>query len=498
MKKFMFWLSASIVLLLVFSGCSNVFLTGDTSTGNPESVSRVVTSSEYYDSGDTMLKTETGVLDSGSKYTIFFPPGWQQLPDNQKKLMIYSHGYVTKDMDFSETDEYSLINDAKDAFLVQNFAVAFADYVDTGWAVKDGSLQTIHLRNYIVDTFGKPGRIYLTGVSEGALIAVKLAEQKPDLFNGVLAVAGPIGGAGLEFKCILDVRLAFDHFYKKVLTTAALQGDEPSKLLAAALGYDLTGSESTAGIVDQRWIRRFFPWHHHNTNTTIKVIDVHPELLAPSYRKSTAFFTAIAPLLGELFMQDTDKALEFASVGVNAKPLFPIINWLKNPSFIPEFVFTVSTALWYNIYGTGDLLVKTGGKMPLGTDGDVYTYLKFKNGFPRLFPVVFNVERFSANRTAANYLEQWYQPVGGLTIPVVTLHFTRDPAVPFIHELVYAHTEGFPSTMLTQIPKAGFGHGTELTFLSDMTPVFHTDETLGYISNAFSLLVLKVEALSTP
>jgi len=70
------------------------------------------------------------------------------------------------------------------------------------------------------------------------------------------------------------------------------------------------------------------------------------------------------------------------------------------------------------------------------------------------------VGRFSASPDATNYLEHYYQPDGNLTLPVLTLHTTRDPAVPFAHEAVYAGIVAGrgKSDLLVQRSFDRFGH----------------------------------------
>ena len=40
------------------------------------------------------------------------------------------------------------------------------------------------------------------------------------------------------------------------------------------------------------------------------------------------------------------------------------------------------------------------------------------------------VQRFDAHQAALNYYERNYTPTGRIGIPVLTLHTTRDPAIP--------------------------------------------------------------------
>jgi len=205
---------------------------------------------------------------------------------------------------------------------------------------------------------------------------------------------------------------------------------EAAANLALALGYDPAGTSDSSAV------------------------DVHPDLVNhPEYLYSALFITDMAPLIAGLLVSDPVKAVKMASAAVDDVPLFPVEYMGTNPAFIPEFATTIATALWYNIYGTGDLFIKTHGAMPLDNTECVYEYYPYGSGND------FEVERFTARPSAEKYLEHWYKPDGELTIPVVTLHITRDPAVPFRHETAYASASGIPSAFLTQIPIEGFGHG---------------------------------------
>lgn len=474
MKTFKILFSATVVLLLVFTGCGNLFVPTGVLMEDAAFDSRAVTSSEYYDTG--FLEEEEGILGPGAEYRISLPEGWQDYPEGQKNLLLYSHGYVTQGMDFSQTAEYDLINVVISGFVNAGFAVAYSSYAESGWAVKDGTIRTRQLRGYFVENIGVPDNIYLCGVSEGALIALKLAEQNPGLFSGVLAIAGPVGGALMEFEYILNVRLAFDHFFKDLLKGAAvgypgiLEPEPTAVSLSLALGYDLTGSEDSSAI------------------------DVLPDPDHSEYAYSTDFITDMAPLIGGLMMSDYDKTLEMASVMVDDNNLFPVDNWMINPTFIPEFVYTVATALWYNIYGTQDLIEKAHDHMPLDNTESIYMHLVFTGGYPT-GQVAFDVERFESDPDAEQYLEHWYKPDGKLRIPVVTLHTTRDPAVPYFHEEAYTAIAD-SSGMLIPMYMTGFGHGMllnyttsgfEINFGDTLTAIIGAFKTLGEIVDPSAL-----------
>ena len=70
------------------------------------------------------------------------------------------------------------------------------------------------------------------------------------------------------------------------------------------------------------------------------------------------------------------------------------------------------------------------------------------------------VERFEADRPALNYYERNYSPNGAIDMPVMTLHTTRDPAIPYSHEEKFASAvaEAGRSGQLVQRPIDRWGH----------------------------------------
>jgi hypothetical protein len=70
------------------------------------------------------------------------------------------------------------------------------------------------------------------------------------------------------------------------------------------------------------------------------------------------------------------------------------------------------------------------------------------------------VERLSATPDALNYMEKYYSPTGQLQIPMLTLHTTADPIVPFAQEAAYAQivADAGASSRLVQQSVNRYGH----------------------------------------
>jgi pimeloyl-ACP methyl ester carboxylesterase len=134
---------------------------------------------------------------------------------------------------------------------------------------------------------------------------------------------------------------------------------------------------------------------------------------------------------------------------------------------------TVLGLLWYNAFATNDGKIKLGGQ-PYNNKNPFRWYLGSDNDF-RLNRLV---QRFTADSATAPAISA-HQTSGKLRVPLVTLHTTGDPIVPYWHEPLYtvkslANGSGL---LHSNIPILRYGHCN-----------FESSEVLV----GFALLVLKV------
>ena len=128
--------------------------------------------------------------------------------------------------------------------------------------------------------------------------------------------------------------------------------------------------------------------------------------------------------------------------------------------------------LWYNVFATSDAKEKLGGnpydnsrRLYLGSGNDFWLNLL--------------VKRYHADPPALDTIEHDYQTTGELAAPLVTLHTTADPIVPYWHEPLYSVKALANSGLLhTNLPVFRYGHCS-----------FKAEEALV----GLGLLVLKVE-----
>jgi pimeloyl-ACP methyl ester carboxylesterase len=91
---------------------------------------------------------------------------------------------------------------------------------------------------------------------------------------------------------------------------------------------------------------------------------------------------------------------------------------------------TIQALLWYNVFSTDDGIDKLGGQ-PFDNQARVYT------GSDDDAQLNQGVQRFSADQAALDEIAAHYQTTGHLSVPLVTLHTTGDPLVPYWHAIRY-------------------------------------------------------------
>lgn len=114
---------------------------------------------------------------------------------------------------------------------------------------------------------------------------------------------------------------------------------------------------------------------------------------------------------------------------------------------------TILGLLWYNVFATNDGIAKLGGQ-PFDNSR------RFYFGSDNDWRLNRHVQRFRADQDALDQIEAYYQTAGDLDVPLVTLHNTGDPFVPYWHEPLYrwkAFRRG-SSRLHSNIPALRYGH----------------------------------------
>lgn len=153
---------------------------------------------------------------NGAKYQLAVPENWNG------DLVVYAHGYLDAPYPLevptkTGQDEADVL---QAIMLTNGYAFACSSYSKNGFAVKEGTLDTLSLNWYFKKEFGKPQRKFLVGHSMGGLVCVRLAEALPRHYDGVLSVAGMVGGSQVEVDYMANVRILFEMQYPGLLPGA--------------------------------------------------------------------------------------------------------------------------------------------------------------------------------------------------------------------------------------------------------------------------------------
>ncbi len=312
-------------------------------------------------------------------------------------LVIFVHGYVDPRRPVDIPYDQLVMTDGTTTIpgIVTGLGYAFAttSFRKNGLAVTEGVQDVLGLVEFIKTIF-PVNHIYLIGASEGGLITTLLVEQNPTIFNGGVAMCGPVGDFNKQVDYWGDFRVLFDYFFPNLLS--------PSPVYIPADAIDGWSTYDT-GIIGG------YP---------VPIEKPGPLQLGVAIALKSALPRTIAQLI------NTSKA--------------PID--LFNP--VKSTGETILGILRYNMVATNE-----GREELNGGSFDPETNLgqPFDNMSPlRLYTGSFNdkllnkkVQRFSADQPAKDAIAAGFQTSGILSIPLVTLHTTGDPIVPYWHEDLY-------------------------------------------------------------
>lgn len=292
-------------------------------------------------------------------------------------LVLYAHGIVQAEQPVAAPTIQDGYNYLRAALLSAGFAVAASSYSSNGWSLDDAVRRTHQLSGIFKARVGSPARTYLAGHSMGALAIVKMLETFPGQYDGALPMCGPLGGALHELQYAGDARVTLDYFFPGLLP-----GD---------------------------------PFH----------VPAGTQYLSPTDPggPSLLFLQVYSALLSNPLT-----VMKWATV---AK-----LPFASSTELFSSALYVVGFGLRY----TNDLVERVHDKIPY--DNRLSTYTVLAGPTPAADTALLNlgVARYDADRAALNYYERNYAPSGQLEVPVLTLHTTRDPAIPRDHEDLFAAT----------------------------------------------------------
>jgi len=130
--------------------------------------------------------------------------------------------------------------------------------------------------------------------------------------------------------------------------------------------------------------------------------------------------TVYVPLIGDVLTANPLNTQQLLSV--TSAPIDPF-----TPNTIGE---TTLGILWYNVFATDDAIKKLGGK-PYDNRDRVYVGSLDDNALNA------GIKRYKARQSALDEIASNYETSGLLLRPLVTMHTTGDPIVPYWHQTLY-------------------------------------------------------------
>lgn len=339
-----------------------------------------------------------------AKYCVILPAqGWNG------DIVMFAHGYVSPftSLDIPWDQAVSAQLNLPQILTSLGYGFAITSYSKTGLAVKEGVQDIYALQGFIRENIPSVGRIYLTGASEGGLVTTLTVEKYPDIFAGALASCGPIGSFQDEINYWGDFRVVFDHYFPTLAEQGGSAVDIPDHVITGWGTLENPGPLALAVLA------------------TVTAGDQATQV------KISQLLTATrAPI----------DALDLTS--------------------IPK---TILGLLDYNVKATNEGKVELGGNPYFNVypNGKWKLYFSFPpDSTLNLPPSQGGVARFKADKKALKEVANNYETNGMPTSPLVILHTTGDPIVPFWHASQYlqkAYRAGSGANV-TLLPVVRYGH----------------------------------------
>jgi len=324
-----------------------------------------------------------GVGTTGAQYALFLPDNWNG------DLVVYVHGFIDPAAqvalpDAAPEDVAWWVVELRDRLLQAGYGVAYSSFSENGWAVNDAAQRTRELRPLFSYYFHTPDRTYVIGRSLGALTTMLLVEKYAVETKTTLSILGLVTISSSER--VVDGALA----------------------LCGPVGG---GRKQTDYVGHTRAVFDFFypgvlPGDVLNVPTGLN------------------YSSELVPAIYGAILRNPTAAVALASVDQVELPWTGDFN-------DGTLINSILRVLGYNILGTNDLLERTGGASPFENRSTTYTGTGLQTLDAGLNA---GVDRFEGSKQAFDYLKAYYQPKGKLQTPVLTLHTTLDPDVPFSHE----------------------------------------------------------------
>lgn len=323
----------------------------------------------------------------------------------------------------------------RDGALCRGFAVAASGFRANGFAVAEGTVDTLLLSPLFAALHGAPQRTYATGLSLGGAVALALAERFPDVYHGALPICGFVGGSLAQINYLGNVELLFRLLYPEALPGGLL---EPIPLPYGELPLDLNELPAAAALEDP-------------TPAEVEALEAALRtLLTPVAQPATVVERVIAAVAADPAGLEILKTVEVEYRGLAGTFALPLLQFVPADALPAELppevrelaerataVVALLRPLFYTTVGKADLFRRAGTERVFDNHRLLGFDIRFRS--PRLPDLDARAKAvpYRMDAAAGDYFRQHYQPTGELRIPVRTLHTAVDAAVPAWHEEVY-------------------------------------------------------------
>ena len=312
----------------------------------------------------------TGTL-NGTVYRIRVPANWNGT------LMVYAHGYQAPAVQIAPETIASNSPALEEQLISRGYALAGAFFPNS----EKEAIQTTHsLTGYFRGAVGNPRRTVVWGSSFGGLIAVKLVETYPGIYDAAIACCGVIAGNPKFMDASLRLSVAY----------------------AAAFGWP-SDAWGTVG-------------------------DLHDGL---------DFYSDVFPRL-QLPGPSTIGRWEFIRLVMG---LQPPAWWGQDPmtgitGFGYQMFFATQFRARLEQESSGPVAQNTGAVYTL-TDMEKAYLAQLGVNATELLAAMNAQPKIAARRSAREHLEHYGSPTGDLRRPLITMHGKYDGAAWVFHESVY-------------------------------------------------------------
>jgi len=388
---------------ILFLGGLLIFLTSNCTKDSllEETESNVLKAQQLIPKYQTGTLLEFSGMINDDYIEIKIPAIWNGM------IIVYAHGYV------DPIAELALPEDKVDGVLIKDlitsnyFGYASTSYSENGFAVKE-AVNDIKFLGNLIKAHYKPTKLYIGGVSEGGLVAMKMLEREDqDVYDAGLVVCGPIGDFNAQLDYFGDFHVLFNYLFAPELASINLNLGSPE-------GVPETLVENWYSIVD-------------NLDNLITDQNI--------WKLPVLLNTAKVPTEGvplELYPNLIKDILRFNIMATN--DMIERVHGVPYDNSDPDKVYTCD----YNVF-------------PPGTDYSVYL------AFMAQLNYEIKQNAITADKQALQRIELLYETSGSPNVPVVLMHNTGDHIAPIFHYYEYLNKTDRPD-LIYPIEKNTPGH----------------------------------------